>query len=86
MFPEGTRTRDGSVRAFKAGAFYAAIDADVPILPVTIRGSFERMKKGSWSVKPGVIELIIAPPIEPKTESPETLLEKTYNVIVKSTS
>lgn len=81
MFPEGTRTRDGSIGPFKFGAFQAACEAVVPILPVTIVGSFERMRKGEWHVRPGLIRLIIAPPIPPNNETVQSLLEKTSRVI-----
>jgi 1-acyl-sn-glycerol-3-phosphate acyltransferase len=49
MFPEGTRTRDGSLLPFKDGAFSLAIRAGVPILPVAISGTREmRPKHSKW--------------------------------------
>jgi 1-acyl-sn-glycerol-3-phosphate acyltransferase len=41
MFPEGTRTRDGSLGTFKAGAAAIAIRCRVPVLPVAIEGAYD---------------------------------------------
>jgi 1-acyl-sn-glycerol-3-phosphate acyltransferase len=48
MFPEGTRSADGSLGAFKEGAFQLAIDAGVPVLPLAIEGTRACRPKGSW--------------------------------------
>lgn len=45
VFPEGTRTEDGNLRPFKDGAFRAAVEADAPIVPVAIRGTFSLMSR-----------------------------------------
>ena len=47
MFPEGTRSRDGKVKPFKAGAFVLAKQAQVPILPVVISGTHAALPKHS---------------------------------------
>jgi 1-acyl-sn-glycerol-3-phosphate acyltransferase len=47
IFPEGTRSRDGELGAFKDGAFRLAIEAGVPILPVAIAGTRSCLPKGS---------------------------------------
>ena len=52
-FPEGTRSRDGNVGKFKHGIFYAAVDCGVPIVPVSVTGSFELMRPGSLMLRPG---------------------------------
>ncbi|WP_376696833.1 lysophospholipid acyltransferase family protein [Wenzhouxiangella sp. EGI_FJ10305] len=56
-FPEGTRSRDGSVRPFKTGAFRAAIDAGVPVVPVAIEGSGRVMPPDGFRIRPGRIRL-----------------------------
>lgn len=81
MFPEGTRTRDGTIGPFKYGAFYLAIQSGRPILPITIRGSFERMRKGKLLPIPGLIQLSIHPAIDPSGHTVESLTEKTRAVI-----
>ena len=63
FFPEGTRSPDGKLLPFKKGAFVTAIDANMPLLPVSINGSREIMPKGSLIFKPGKIEVIIGQPI-----------------------
>jgi 1-acyl-sn-glycerol-3-phosphate acyltransferase len=52
VFPEGTRSRDGRLLAFKSGAFRLAIEAGVPILPVAVNGTGAGMPKGGPWVRP----------------------------------
>ncbi|MGZ6126241.1 MAG: lysophospholipid acyltransferase family protein [Myxococcales bacterium] len=52
FFPEGTRSRDGRLQAFKSGAFRLAIEAGVPVLPIAVSGTAEGMPKGSPWVRP----------------------------------
>ena len=63
LFPEGTRTSDGSIGKFKRGAFQIASELNLPIVPMTLNGAYERLRKGSYIVEPGLIELIIHAPI-----------------------
>jgi 1-acyl-sn-glycerol-3-phosphate acyltransferase len=64
LYAEGTRTLDGKLQAFKRGAFNLAVKAGVPVVPLTINGSFKLLPKRSIIVRPGKVELILAPPIE----------------------
>jgi 1-acyl-sn-glycerol-3-phosphate acyltransferase len=64
LFPEGTRTRDGSLLPFKAGAFKLAIEAGAPVLPLAISGSAEGMPKGSPWVRPARVRVRILEPVE----------------------
>ncbi len=63
MFPEGTRSTDGSLLPFKKGAFVLALQTGVPVVPVGVRGSRGIMPKGSWRIRPGTIHIAIGPPI-----------------------
>jgi len=49
LFPEGTRSKDGSLGHFKAGAFRVAVDKQVPVVPIAIDGTRQLLPKGSWS-------------------------------------
>ena len=66
VFPEGKRSRDGQLLPFKKGTFIMAIEARVPVVPVSILGSRERMPKGRLSTVPGEIVLRFGPPIDSK--------------------
>ncbi|MEY4338284.1 MAG: hypothetical protein RLZ14_134 [Actinomycetota bacterium] len=48
LFPEGTRTRDGSLGEFKDGAFRLAIEHQVPILPMVVDGTRTALAAGGW--------------------------------------
>lgn len=58
IFPEGSRSKDGKLKPFKNGAFYLAIDAGVPLVPVTINGTADIMKKGSLEINPGEVRIV----------------------------
>ncbi len=64
IFPEGTRSRDGSIQPFKRGGFTLAIQSGVPIIPITINGSRDVMPRGSMRVRPGEIQITIDRSIE----------------------
>jgi 1-acyl-sn-glycerol-3-phosphate acyltransferase len=53
VFPEGTRSRDGRMRPFKKGAVLMAIQAGVPLVPVSIVGTQNLMRKGSRRINAG---------------------------------
>jgi 1-acyl-sn-glycerol-3-phosphate acyltransferase len=63
VFPEGTRTPDGELQAFKSGAFVMALRAGVPVLPVAICGSYGIVPKHSLGVRPGTVHVVIGAPI-----------------------
>jgi 1-acyl-sn-glycerol-3-phosphate acyltransferase len=66
VFPEGTRSQTGELLPFKKGPFYMALDAGVPIVPMTIVGTRAIWPKGSISIKPGTATVVFHPPIDPK--------------------
>ena len=63
IFPEGTRSKDGQIHNFKAGAFILAKDAGVPILPVVLDGTSSLVRKG-WMINwRNVTTIKVLPPI-----------------------
>ncbi len=64
VFAEGTRTRDGNLLPFKRGAFLLATQAGVPVVPLTILGSYRIMKKGHLHVNKGVITIVVHQPVD----------------------
>jgi len=69
IFPEGTRSKDGKLHDFKAGAMVLAIKSGVPIVPVAIRGTYEILPKGKLLVTPGKVQIRLGMPIETKNYS-----------------
>ena len=71
VFPEGTRSSDGTVARFKGGIFLVAIQAGLPVVPVSISGSRHVMTKGRLAVRPGRVSLAVHAPIETRGMSPD---------------
>jgi len=65
IYPEGTRSTDGRLLPFKKGPFHLAMEAGVPVAPVTILGTAECWPKGSWAMRPGKATLVFHQPIDP---------------------
>lgn len=87
IFPEGTRSRGGEMHPFKAGAFRIATRAQVPIVPVTIDGSYRIMEANHFWIKPGKICVTIHPAIETKGMSRDAvkeLPERVKDIIVSA--
>lgn len=63
VFPEGTRSADGRVGRFKKGSFLVAIDAGLPVVPVSVAGSRHVMKKGRVMVRPGEVRVVVHEPV-----------------------
>ena len=63
IFPEGTRSLDGRLQAFKRGGFILAAEAQAPIVPVAIDGTFEIMPKGRFFVRRGKVTVTFLPPV-----------------------
>jgi 1-acyl-sn-glycerol-3-phosphate acyltransferase len=86
-FPEGTRSVDGTIKAFKKGMFHLAFEAGVPIVPITIIGAAEIMPKRSLKISPGRITMVIDQPIEVSAYSEDTrpeLIERVRSVIMNN--
>lgn len=86
IFPEGTRSKGNSMGEFKSGSFKLATKSKVPIVPITISGSYNLMEanKKKWMLKPSVVDLYIHPPIETNNltkEEQDALPNKVYEII-----
>lgn len=86
-FPEGTRSVDGTIGPFKSGMFLLAMQAEVPIVPVTIIGANRIWPKRSLNIKPGDITIVIDKPVDVSNYPPEKrseLIERVRNIIIQN--
>jgi 1-acyl-sn-glycerol-3-phosphate acyltransferase len=63
IFPEGTRSRDGTVGGFKPGAFFLAQKTGAPLLPVLVDGGHKALPRGSLLFRPADLVLRVLPPV-----------------------
>lgn len=63
VFPEGTRSRDGRLQPFKRGGFFLALACGAPVVPVTIRGTYELLPRGRFFVRPGAVRVEFHEPV-----------------------
>ena len=87
IFPEGTRSRTGMLGKFKGGSIMLAMQAGLPLVPISVIGSRHVMKKGELTTKPGRVSLIVHDPIptvpnpEPSVTEVRVLAERIREVI-----
>lgn len=86
VFPEGARTLTGKMGPFKKGAYQLALEFHLPLVPVTIDGSFKVMPRTRYVPRPGHIVLTIHKPIAPPdNEADRTeVIERTREAIESS--
>ena len=87
VFPEGSRTFTGHMAKFRRGAFGLADELQLPVVPVTIDGSFDVLprQKGLNFVTWHRLRLVIHAPLSPESRGPEDIqhtLEKSYEIIM----
>ncbi len=63
LFPEGARSRDGRMQPFRRGGFFLALASGAPIVPVTIRGTFELMPRGIRRIRKGAVQIVFHEPV-----------------------
>jgi 1-acyl-sn-glycerol-3-phosphate acyltransferase len=80
IFPEGTRSRTGSLQPFKRGAFIMAADAALPVIPTMITGSDRIQPRGTYRVHPGPIEIRFGEPVGAAGFGPDRVDELTETV------
>lgn len=84
IFPEGGRTPDGQLQSFVAGAAYMAIKAQVPIVPITLIGTYELLPMHTYHLYPRPLAIIIGDPIPTTgltTRDADALTEQVASVI-----
>jgi len=84
VFPEGTRSPDGTVGRFKGGSFLVAIDAGLPVVPISIAGSRHVMPKGRLMTCPGDVVLTVHDAIVTKgvgRDAARELADRVRNVV-----
>jgi 1-acyl-sn-glycerol-3-phosphate acyltransferase len=84
IFAEGTRTLNGRVGPFQKGAFAIAHQIGAPIVPMSICGSFEFHRKGSWMLYPSTITVHLHPTIETQNirrEELDALVEQVRRIV-----
>jgi 1-acyl-sn-glycerol-3-phosphate acyltransferase len=86
IFPEGTRSNDGKIHAFKKGAFLLAKNTSLDISPVSISGTRNILPKGKLRVNSGNVKVVIHPTIstiELTNENRKDFIEKTHHTIMQ---
>jgi len=86
LYPEGTRSIDGSIQPFKKGGLVMAMNLDVPIVPIAMCGTREAMNKNALSLSKNPLELRIGKPIETfniEFENRNELANEVRNAIIE---
>ncbi len=86
VYPEGTRSKDGKIKPFKKGGFHLAVQAEAPIVPVYIGGTYKRLPPSDFSIKRYKDPIIVrfGDPITSKDVT--QLRDLTYNAICELSS
>ena len=87
VFPEGTRSRDGRVARFKGGSFFLALQAGLPVVPISVVGSRHVMLKGRLATYPGDVKLVVHEPIDTAAladADPREFAERVRQIIAPS--
>lgn len=71
VFPEGTFTAEDGIRPFQLGAFRAAVDAGVPIVPISLAGTRRFLRDGTYLPRPSDVTITVSAPIYPQTGAAE---------------
>ncbi|MFB6257603.1 MAG: lysophospholipid acyltransferase family protein [Flavobacteriales bacterium] len=86
IYPEGTRSRDGQVHEFRKGAFRMALQTGMPLLPISIAGTYQVQPPDTFQLHPGKIAMRIHEPIEVEGKGEndlEMLMEACRERIIK---
>lgn len=87
IFPEGTRSKDGSIGQFKKTFAILSREMNVPVIPVSIKGAFEALPRGSFLPRPlKRIQVKFHSPVYPGDHSYDSLIDAVYERILASVS
>jgi 1-acyl-sn-glycerol-3-phosphate acyltransferase len=87
VFPEASRTMDGSVHRFKGGIFLLAIENGLPVVPVSVSGSRIVMPKGRFMVCPATVDVTVHDAIPTKgmtREDARALAERVRSIVASA--
>ena len=85
VFPEGTRSRDGSIGRLKKGGFHLALGTGAPIVPVAIKGTIDILPRGAKTMKTGcTVEVTIVDPIDVASRDIDGLMTEVRDFLVKN--
>jgi 1-acyl-sn-glycerol-3-phosphate acyltransferase len=73
IFPEGTRSRDGQLQRFRRGGFFLALESGAPIVPISIKGTYDMMPKGSFFIKRSYLRVTFHPAVPVEDYQAENL-------------
>jgi 1-acyl-sn-glycerol-3-phosphate acyltransferase len=86
VYPEGTRSRDGRLLPFKRGTFVMAIRAGVPVVPVSLAGTQNLMRKGDWRIYPGDVTVRFGPAVDSsayKSDQRDELRQRVQDLVAE---
>lgn len=84
LFPEGTRSRDGSLGEFRRGALLAARRGRAPVVPVGISGSFEAWPPGQKLPHPHRIQIRFGEPLDPREGNALEIVRERVATLIES--
>ena len=87
IFPEGTRSEDGTIGPFKKGGLLLSVRSGAPLVPITLLGTGNIIRKGSGIIRPGRIQIVISPPISSQVvaeDKEENVLRTVRDIICKN--
>jgi len=75
VYPEGTRSWQGTLLPFRRGGFFLALETGVPIAPISVQGTYELMPRGSRRIRKGKVRIVFHEPIPVEGYSAEAMPE-----------
>ncbi len=81
VFPEGARSIDGKLKAFKKGGFHLSVQANAPVIPVYIEGTFDRLPPITFNIRSVGTPIVVKYGDPIFSDNVEELRDLTYNSI-----